>query len=227
MYGFPPDLAASVHTIMRNAGMRCRETRETLGKAIHERGRDIKLVADQSLEAELVRSLQALLPLPAFSEEAGWSLLSSSETSLHWVIDPLDGTYNYWRGQPTFCIAVAICQGMTPLFGAIYDIANDDFYVGGRDLPATCNDQPIAVSNASQPDQACLMTGLPVGGDIGPEAMSSFGRDLNQWKKVRMIGSAAMSLAHVAAGRTERSVFIGGMSPPVSPLCRPLAASIR
>ncbi|WP_262690345.1 inositol monophosphatase family protein [Kordiimonas aestuarii] len=177
--------------------------RETLSQAVYNAGRDIKLEADQSLNADLVRDLQTLLTMPAFSEETGWTGGIPSEADLYWVIDPLDGSYNYWRGQPAFCIAVAVCCGRTPLFGAIYDIAHNEIYLGGENSPASCNGHPITVSGARGVDQSCLMTGLPVGGHFDSTSLSRFAHGLGRWKKVRMIGSAAMSLAYVASGRAD------------------------
>ncbi|MEJ8574215.1 inositol monophosphatase [Microbaculum marinum] len=203
MTELPHDLAESVAAVLRRAATRCLETRESLARVVEERGRDIKLVADRELEAELSRELRMLMPLPVFGEEGGWSEQPRSADDMYWTIDPLDGSYNYRRGQPAFCSAVAVCRARTPLFGAVHDIASGDCYLGGIDLPATCNGRPIAISGIGSRNEACLMTGLPVGGGFDRQAMGRLAEGLSGWRKVRMIGSAALSLMHVASGRAD------------------------
>lgn len=74
--------------------------------------------------------------------------------------------------------------------------------------------------DALSPEESCLMTGLPFSGKSDPNAMKDFALGLARWKKVRMIGSAAMSLAHVAAGHTdyyrEKGIFWWDVAAPES-----------
>ena len=203
MPDFSQEFATTVAAILRRNGKLCLDLREEWRRTEAADGRDIKLLADTQLESRLLAELQAHYSIPVLSEEAGWAGQAPAQDAPYWVIDPLDGSYNFQRGQSAFCIAVAVCRGSTPVFGAIYDISNDVCYTGGEGLPARENEHAISVADTPDPAHACLMTGLPIGGKFDPQAMGRFGADLADWKKVRMIGSAALSLAHVASGRAD------------------------
>lgn len=203
MADFSREFANTIATILRRNGKLCLDLREEWRVADSAEGRDIKLRADTQLEARLLSELREYSPLPALSEEGGWIGGEPTADALYWVVDPLDGSYNFQRDQAAFCIAVAICQGTTPVFGAVYDMSNDRCYTGGEGLPSRENDREISVTDTADTACACLMTGLPVGGRFDPQAMGRFGAGLADWKKVRMIGSAALSLAHVASGRAD------------------------
>jgi myo-inositol-1(or 4)-monophosphatase len=164
-------------------------------------GRDVKLSADRRSEAIVAERL-APAGLPVFSEEAGW-IDGRAGAGDHWLVDPLDGTANYGWGVPLCCVSVALMSGGRPVAGVVYDFNRDEMFAGGRGHGASLNGTPIRVSAKSEKGGAVLATGLPVRGDFSDQAMNGFARGMQQWKKVRMIGSAALSLAYVAAGRFD------------------------
>jgi myo-inositol-1(or 4)-monophosphatase len=90
-----------------------------------------------------------------------------------------------------------------PIAGVIYDFSRDEMFVGGLGIGATLNGSPIQVSSKSGKETAILSTGLAVSGDYSDRAMTTFAYEIARWKKVRMIGSAALSLAYVACGRFD------------------------
>ena len=164
-------------------------------------GHDVKLSADRRAEAILVGDL-APTGLPIYSEEAGW-IDGGDARGDHWLVDPLDGTANYGAGVPLCCVSVALMSAGRPVLGVIYDFNRDEMFAGGRGQGASLNGSPIHVSAKSAREVSILATGFPVRGDYSHQAMDAFARDIPQWKKVRMIGSAALSLAYVAAGRFD------------------------
>ena len=164
-------------------------------------GRDIKLNADKAAEAIIIERLKAAGDIPILSEETGWT---APESDTAWIVDPLDGSANYIRNIPLCCVSLAQVQGAKPVLGVINHFEQDALYVGAAGRGATLNGAPIKVSEAADCGQAMLMTGLPVWRDYSDAALAAFARDFARWKKVRMIGSAALSIAFVASGKADR-----------------------
>ena len=91
-----------------------------------------------------------------------------------------------------------------PVAGVIYDFNNDDLYVGNNELKkATLNDEEIHVSNIDKIYKGILITGLPHNTDYSDNALKKMVGDMQLWKKVRMIGSAAMASCYVACGKGD------------------------
>jgi len=164
--------------------------------------RDIKLVADQMSENLILGELREATGIPAFAEETGRHG-SEHVNGLLWVVDPLDGTVNYSRSIPQCCVSIALLQHDVPVVGAIYDFIRDEMFTGIVGAGAWLNARVINVSQIDQRGHAILATGLPSRRDFSPEALSRFGQSLAGWQKVRMFGSAALSLAYVASGRVD------------------------
>jgi len=163
-------------------------------------GRDVKMAADLRSEA-LLAELLAPSGIPVFSEEAGW--VSGQDESLRWVVDPLDGTANYSRGTPLCCVSIALMRNDKPLLGVVHDFSRDESFSGIVGIGAWLNDSPMAVNPVPEKRQAILATGFPIRRDFDAASMTAFALEVSQWKKVRMLGSAALSLAYVAAGRFD------------------------
>jgi myo-inositol-1(or 4)-monophosphatase len=196
-----PLLLAEAEKAARAAGAELRR-RPTDWLAVElEQGHDIKLAADRRSETVLGRML-AVTGLPIFSEEAGW-IGGRGGASEFWLVDPLDGTANYSCGVPLCCVSVALMSYDRPVAGAIYDFNRDEMFAATRETGAFLNGKPIRVSARGVKETAILATGLTVRGDYSDPAMAAFACELPRWKKVRMIGSAALSLAYVAAGRFD------------------------
>lgn len=159
-------------------------------------GRDLKTQADLNAEALILERL-AKTGIPVQAEESGGALAT---TGLCWVVDPLDGTVNFSRGFPMFGVSIALIRDGQPWLGVIQDGAGGDLYTGEVGVGAWKNDAPMRVGETRDPAQAVLATGFPTGRDFSPAALAAFIGRVRGFKKIRMIGSAALSLAHVAAG---------------------------
>ena len=185
----------------RETGRRLQELAQGEIDVISSIGRDIKLKADQEAERIILGHLQRDSRWPVLAEESGEH--GTPETGPFWVIDPLDGTLNFSRGLPICCISIALVEGVQPIFGVIMDFNRDELFSGVTGEGAWLNGREITVSNVTDTSQAILATGLPVGRDFSTEALAGMIDHFQRFKKTRMIGSAALSLAYVACGRVD------------------------
>ena len=92
---------------------------------------------------------------------------------------------------------------MEPVIGVIYDFNNDDIYEGSIESKAKLNNTNIYVNNNSKKSESILLTGLPLLTDYSDTALLDMVKDFQLWKKVRMIGSAAMAAAYVASAKAD------------------------
>ena len=184
------------------AGNLLLENKNELNNKISMSNKDIKLKADVSSESLIKEIITSSSVYPILAEETGKSKEDLGET--FWVVDPLDGTANYNRDIPICCISIGLVYKMEPLAGVIYDFNNNDLYIGDTQKKiATINDKEINVSNINQKKDGILITGLPHKTDYSDEALNNMVTDMQLWKKVRMIGSAAMASCYVASGKAD------------------------
>ena len=181
------------------------------GKFLHEhitrektvllnQDREIKLQLDTDAE-ELIKDLLVLdNNFPILGEETG---LNKDLDDFFWVVDPLDGTSNFLRGIPVSCVSISLMKNLDPILGVIYDFNHDDLFYGSKYTGAYLNSREIKVSNISKKNESTLMTGIPAKTNYSDEEFHSMIDDFQKWKKVRMIGSAAMSSTYVASGKAE------------------------
>lgn len=161
---------------------------------------DVKLRADRETEILIRDRLGKLTGLPVYGEEQGGDATLVHRYEPYWVVDPLDGTFNYLRGNPSCAVSIGLMRGETPVLGVIFDfnrgqcfsgIAGEGFFVDGHESRPQWADTM---------DQAALVTGFPSAMDTSPENLQGFVQRIGGYKKVRMIGSAALALAYVADG---------------------------
>jgi myo-inositol-1(or 4)-monophosphatase len=171
---------------------------------VHENlRRDVKILADNELDRFIVEQLSQISEFPVLSEESGLSRASHSKKNYRWIVDPLDGSMNYSREIPICCISIAFWQDMNPLIGVIYDFNRDELFSGIVGEGAWLNDSPICVSSTENTSNAILATGFPVSSDFSQKALYKFVNNIKKYKKIRLLGSAALSLAYVSSGRVD------------------------
>jgi myo-inositol-1(or 4)-monophosphatase len=121
-----------------------------------------------------------------------------------WVFDPVDGTTNYAHGLPIFCSSLALEIDGEAVVGAIYDPSRRELYTAERGSGAWLNGAPLRVSRADTLIDSLLVTGFPytVQTDAA-ELVGLFGEFLGKARAVRRLGSAALDLCYVAAGRLD------------------------
>ena len=136
------------------------------------------------------------------AEEFGGSPLAPAGPC--WVFDPVDGTTNYAHGIPIFCASLALEIDGIPQVAAVFDPTRQELFTAERGRGAWLNGRPIAVSTAASLVNAVLVTGFPydVHGRV-EEIVGLFAQFVGRARAVRRLGSAAIDLCYVAAGRMD------------------------
>lgn len=180
----------------RKAGEFLNSEKNKKKEIISEIGRDIKLELDQHTE-KLIRKELEPSKIDVLGEEFGGDLAND----LVWIVDPIDGTANYFRGLDQCCISIALMSGKDALIGVIYNFNNDEMYRAIKNQGSYLNEEPLTVSKINKKNKASLTTGFPASESI--DSTVEFLTDLKEWKKIRMFGSAALSCAYVASGKCD------------------------
>ena len=98
-----------------------------------------------------------------------------------WIVDPLDGSLNFSKSIPMFCISISLWKGLEPLIGIIYDLNRDEIFTGITDKGAWLNGAPIVPSEVSIDSKAVLATGFPVTADHSKKALLNFVTDIQEF----------------------------------------------
>ena len=183
------------------AGNFLKKNKDNLNKTISSTDRDIKLQADIEAEKIIKDIINNHSSFGILAEESGMSSKESHKNL--WVVDPLDGTVNYSRSIPLCCVSIAMLSDAKPVLGVIYDFNNDELYEGSINTSACLNGQAITVSSTKISQEGILVTGLPNDTDYSDEAIMEMIQNFQNWRKVRMIGSAALASVYVASGKAD------------------------
>ncbi len=126
------------------------------------------------------------------------------ESDYKWIIDPIDGTVNFANGIPICCVSIGLEVNGSIEMGAVYNPFMNELFFAQRGFGATLNDGRIRVSDKTDVIQSCLVTGFPYTYlDMANGPLEVFGRLIRQGIPVRRLGSAALDLCWVAAGRFD------------------------
>ena len=186
----------------KDSGRLLLENKKELNNKVSVSDKDLKLKADLSSESLIKELILSNSEYPILAEESGKSVEDLGDT--FWVIDPLDGTANYSRGIPMCCVSIGLVKNMKSLLGVVYDFNNKDMYVGNSLTKiSTLNNDKIIVSDYKKKSDGVLVTGLPVNSDYSNTSLEKIIYDMQSWKKIRMIGSAAMASCYIASGKAE------------------------
>ena len=177
---------------------------------IEQKGRgDFVSNIDKEAESAIIEILHSAYPEHGIlGEEHGESFSSDEYT---WVIDPLDGTTNFLKGIPHFCVSIALMKGPQFEHAVIVDPVRNEEFIASRGYGAQLNGKRMRVSAIDKLASALLNTGIPPGSipkhlDAYMGMLKSFTRDC---QALRRSGSAALDLAYVAAGRADGFWEIG------------------
>lgn len=158
--------------------------------------------ADHASEKAIMDTIKTAFPEHfILSEEAGEH---RTDSEYKWIIDPIDGTINYAHGIPICCVSIAVEHKGKMILGAVYNPFLNEFYFAEKGAGALLNGEPIHVSKKDNVLHACLVTGFPytyLDMENGP--IQVFERFIRKGIPVRRLGSAAMDLCWVAAGRFD------------------------
>ena len=183
--------------------------KESFNEVLSDAGRDIKLKADIASESVIKDYLRSNSVFPILAEESG---ADQDLGKSFWIVDPLDGTSNYSRDFPICCISIALMHENEIVLGVINDFNRNNIYESTINSKSKLNGKDISVSSIADVSKATLTTGFPAKGRFDEDFIKEFSEDSLKWKKVRMIGSAAMSCAYVASGQfdqyQEKGIFL-------------------
>jgi myo-inositol-1(or 4)-monophosphatase len=192
----------------REAGKLLRENFGRPLKVNVEEAHDIKLELDVRSQDLITQLLLKRFPDHAILGEEGSA--ANDSTEFEWVIDPIDGTVNYFYGIPHFCVSIALRHQGEMIVGVIYDPMRDELWHAERGGVAYLNKRAINVSTHGHISEAVVSVGMSktmIEVEVG---LSIFQDMLTRARKCRLMGSAALDLAYVATGRfdayIERSV---------------------
>ena len=136
-----------------------------------------------------------------FSEESG--VIQGNDEHV-WYIDPLDGTVNYAHHIPIFCVSIAYASNGTLSLGAVYDPMRDEMFLAERGKGATLNGKALHVSSTTELQKSLLVTGFPYDAwNTEQDNFANFVKFAKLTQGVRRLGSAALDLCYVAAGRFD------------------------
>jgi len=188
--------------VARQAGRILRRRfRTAMQVSVKGRG-DIVTAADVEIQAMIARRLRRTFPTHGILAEEGLDVTAGTEW--RWIVDPLDGTKNFARGIPSFCVSIGAEREGRVELGVVLDPIQDELFVGARGVGAWCNGRRIHVSEISDLAGAFLGTGLPnrVRRFASPVARV-FGRFAARCLGVRDRGAGALDLCYVACGRFD------------------------
>jgi myo-inositol-1(or 4)-monophosphatase len=161
--------------------------------------------ADHASEALLVKTILAARPNDGLLGEEG--ARQQSRSGLRWVIDPLDGTVNYLYRHPGWSVSVACeeCDGSswTTLLGVVHDPLADEMYWAARGTGAWLGERRLRVNDPVLIDQALVATGFAYASQVRRRQGATVAALLPQVRDIRRMGSAALDLCAVAAGRVD------------------------
>jgi myo-inositol-1(or 4)-monophosphatase len=197
--------ATAVEAVLEAGRVQMRHFRQ--GLTIRKKGTSIDLVTQVDLEVE--RGFRAVV-LERFPDHVvlGEEFSSLADAAPRqgpvWVFDPLDGTTNYAHGLPVFCASLGFEVDGVAVLGAVFDPTREELFVAERGGGATLNGEPLRVSQASALAEGMLCTGFPY--DVHRtrhQVVALFGEFVGVARAVRRLGSAALDLCYVAAGRLD------------------------
>jgi myo-inositol-1(or 4)-monophosphatase len=163
---------------------------------------DLVTEVDTQSERLLLGEIQRLFPgHQIISEEIG---LVPGRLGNQWYVDPLDGTVNYAHGIPFFSVSIAYAQDGLVRLGVVYDPLRDELFAAERGRGAHLNGRSLQVSKVMELQRSLLVTGFPYDAWSTPhDNLEYYGRFARITQGVRRMGSAALDLSYVAAGRFE------------------------
>ncbi|MCD6334502.1 MAG: inositol monophosphatase [Candidatus Latescibacteria bacterium] len=189
------------------AGAILREHFGTDLKVDEQKHYDVKLEVDRLCEERVLAIIRRQCPdCGVLAEESGRQDRPSPYT---WIIDPLDGTANYFRGVPHFCTSIALQHKKETVLGVVYNPLGDELFVAEKGRGARLNGAPIRVSAVARMEESFITCGFMKTEDAIHRGLKRFERLAFRASKMRIMGSAALNLCYVAMGRFDAYVEYG------------------
>jgi myo-inositol-1(or 4)-monophosphatase len=175
------------------------QTRPAAVNEVHPN--DLKLAVDVGCQSLITDILRNAFPTHAVLGEEGTA--GPADAEFQWIVDPLDGTVNYFYGIPHFGVSIALRHHQQVITGVIHDpMMKETWTVTDSDLPAL-NGRHIHVSDRSALGDAIVSVGFAKRPGAIDHSIQRYARIAPAVRKIRMLGSAALEMAYVATGRLD------------------------
>ncbi len=197
------DLELTVHAA-HEAGKLLREhfgSEAVVDEASHH---DIKLALDKQSQDLIQSILLTARPDDAFYGEEG--IGGKQDAERQWIVDPIDGTVNYFYGIPHFCVSIALRVGEEIVLGVIHDPIVGETWTVEKGAPPMLDGKPIRCSQRSKLEESVLFIGCGKDEEALRLGLERFRKASVRARKMRMMGSAALGLAYIATGRLDAYV---------------------
>jgi myo-inositol-1(or 4)-monophosphatase len=193
-------LAAAVKAA-RAAGKIMRDNWHLPKRVNSAEAHDIKLELDVRCQKLIEKILRGGFPeIPLLGEEGD---SGDMDAEFRWVVDPIDGTVNYFYGMPHAAVSIALQHRKKSIVAVIYDPFTDEIWTTVRGEPTRLNGKIVRVSNRSKIGEAVVAMGFSKDKENLQKSLPHLIRISRRAKKIRILGSAALELAYVASGRLD------------------------
>ena len=168
---------------------------------------DIKLEIDVQAQKLITKLLLEEFPEHALYGEEG--IVGDQSCEHQWVVDPLDGTVNYFYGIPHFCVSIALRLRSEIIVGVVYDPIREEMWTGQKGETPRLNGHHFRVSDRATLAEAVISVGLSKTGVTIEAGLPLLQRMVHRARKCRLLGSAALDMAYVACGRLDAYIEQG------------------
>jgi myo-inositol-1(or 4)-monophosphatase len=168
---------------------------------------DIVTEVDRAAEELIYRRLMAARPTDGFVGEEGGS--SESESGVTWIVDPIDGTVNFLYGIPQYSISIAATYHGETVVGVVVNVETGEVFEATKGGGATCDGRPLRVRRPGPLSERLVVTGFSYVAEVRRVQATAVGNLLTEVRDIRRLGSAALDLAAIGAGRADGYVEEG------------------
>jgi myo-inositol-1(or 4)-monophosphatase len=193
--------------VARRAGEAIRKAKDDSLQVDSAEQHDIKLELDRRIQEQIRREIIAFYPEHGFLGEEGGEAANPGQHE--WVVDPIDGTVNLFYGIPHYAVSVACRLDGRSLAGAIYDPNRDEMFSTHAGGGSSCNGKKLQVAKRLKLEEAVIALGFSKGKATIDKCLELYQFYGGRVRKMRAMGSAALDLAYVAAGRLDAYIEQG------------------
>jgi myo-inositol-1(or 4)-monophosphatase len=197
----------AAETAARAAGELLRQNFQRPLRVNSAEAHDIKLEIDVRTQELITQLLLEQFPQHAIYGEEG--VVGDQASEHQWVVDPLDGTVNFYYGIPHFCVSIALRFKGEIIVGVIYDPIREEMWSGQKGEKPRLNGQHFRVSERTELAEAVISVGLSKTGVLIESNVPMLQEMIRRARKCRLLGSAALDMAYVACGRFDAYIEQG------------------
>lgn len=164
---------------------------------------DLVTEADFAAQETIRTILMGAFPKHGFLGEEDNLRIESTDDGLTWIVDPLDGTLNYVHGVPNYSVSIALARHGQVLVGTVFDPVNGECFSAARGCGAWLNGRRLAASGVTELSKALVAVSFPAAVRRDDRSMADFIEVTTAAQGTRRMGSSAINLSYVAAGRFD------------------------